>query len=729
MKDEIQGSILEGLNPRQKQAVEHGHAPLLVVAGAGSGKTRVIIHRIAHLIRSGVRPGGILALTFTNKAAGEMRERAAALIGEPARMVTLSTFHSFCYRVLRRYADRVGLRQGFSVYDASDQKALVKHCIKKLNLRDTDEAPADKILHLISYAKNFRKDPGALVDSNNPLSRHVGAIAQAYERALIENNAVDFDNLILKVLDMFEQHADVLETYRQRYTHLLVDEYQDTNRVQFLLLQLLAGPHGHVTAVGDQDQSIYRWRGADISNIIDFGSAYPGAAVVPLEQNYRSTQRILNAANSLIRKNRGTHRANLWSELGDGDAPFLHNALDERGEAEFVADEIMHLTGAEGGFKHSEIAILFRTRAQSRVFEETLSLRNIPYQVVGLTGFYQRKEIKDVIAYLKVLANPSDFVSLARAGNTPRRGIGPKSMEKLETLLAAAGADTQTLLDLPEAKELPGKLRDFLKMLGGLRDKLPPATPLPEFIKAALTETGYMKFLDTLDAVESEARRENVNELVSVAVEVERLGETVDLETFLGRISLQSDIDSLREDADTVKLMTLHSAKGLEFPVVFITGAEEGLLPHYSSKDDNEELEEERRLCYVGATRSKQRLYFVCCSSRLLFGSTRGNLPSRFLEDIGAARMQTLEASHRYEDEPGFLDDGEESDGMKNEQCAAAMFAPDNDAKYKCGDFVEHRIWGRGCVVSFKDGEICVAFDHGQGIKRMAVEFAPIRKV
>lgn len=728
MKNEKPGSILQGLNPRQKQAVEHGRAPLLVVAGAGSGKTRVIVHRIAHLIRSGADPRGILALTFTNKAAGEMRERAAMLIGDPARQVTLSTFHSFCYRVLRQYGERVGLRQGFSVYDASDQKALVKACIRKLNLENTADAAPDKILNLISMAKNFHQNPVELVDSNNPLSRHISAVAEAYERALLDNNAADFDNLILKTLDLLRNHEDVRAHFNRRFTHILVDEYQDTNRVQFLLLQLLAGQAGHVTAVGDQDQSIYRWRGADITNILQFETVFQGAAVVPLEQNYRSTQRILDAANSLISRNRGKHRARLWSELGDGDAPFLHSAMDERGEAEFVADEIMHLTGADQGFAHNHIAILFRTRAQSRVLEETLSLRGIPFQVVGLTGFYQRMEIKDVIAYLKALANPADIVSLARAAAAPRRGIGPKSLEKLEAMIAEAGADSDSILDRPEAKEVPAKLREFLELMRALRQKAPPASPLPAFLNNAVRDSGYWKYLDAMEAAESEARKENVTELVSVAVEMERLGEPLDLDSFLGRISLQSDVDALREDADTVKLMTLHSAKGLEFPAVFITGAEEGLLPHYSALGEPEEMEEERRLCYVGATRARQRLYFTCCRLRLLFGSTRCNPPSRFLHDIGEARLQTLEASHRYEDEPGFLDEGDPGISS-NEQCAAAMFAPDQGALYKCGDFVEHRIWGRGCVVSFKDGEICVAFDHGQGIKRMAVEYAPIRKV
>lgn len=722
MNAEKTNGILEGLNPRQRAAVEHDGGPLLVVAGAGSGKTRVIVHRIAHIVRNlGVSPRSVLALTFTNKAAAEMKERAALLIGEPAREVTLRTFHSFCHSVLLRHGERVGLRPGFTVYDDDDQKKLVKACAKKIGLPDDQRFTPERIHSIISNAKNFRAHPSDMLSQHDPLTPYINHVADAYEKALLQNNAADFDNLMLKTLELFENNADVLDRYRSRFNYILVDEYQDTNHVQFLLLKTLAGPDTSVTVVGDQDQSIYRWRGADISNIIDFESTFKGATSIALEQNYRSTQHILDAANNLIKYNSGFDGKRLWSEIGAGTPVQLYTASSERDEAEFISDEIFWLHLSQN-VPHSDIAVLFRTRAQSRVIEETLRFASVPYQVVGITGFYQRKEVKDIIAYLKLVSNPADTVSLSRIINVPKRGIGPKALEGLLDFFAATGRNSADALDDAASASLPNKTKQFLALIRKL-SVMKSEVSLIEFIKAAVKESGYADYLKALDKEEGVARSENVDELISVAMELEKNNGAMELEDYLTKVSLQSDVDNMQSDTPTVKLMTLHCAKGLEFPAIFIAGLEEGILPHHSSLNDKPELEEERRLCYVGVTRAKKYLYLLCSNYRLLFGATRANRPSRFIGEMGGESLEVLETSHRYAGEPGFLDEKP----AKPARAATPFVRETGD--FRAGDLVEHRVWGRGRVVSIKNGEICVAFDNGQGIKRLAVEYAPVRKI
>lgn len=719
MSEKKNHQILKNLNGPQQEAVTHGHGPLLVVAGAGSGKTRVIVHRIAHLITElSVPPQRILALTFTNRAAAEMKERTVAMIGKAGERVTLCTFHALCYRILLQHGEHVGLRRGFTVFDDSDQKSLLKSCLRDLGIAETSSISADKVHHIISNAKNDRKHPAELVSDLSPLGRCITAISDAYEKALIRNNAVDFDNLLLKSLDLFEAHAPVLEYWRSRYTHILVDEYQDTNRVQFLLLRTLAGDAPNVTVVGDQDQSIYAWRGADTGNILAFERAFKGAHSVLLEQNYRSTSHILNAANSLIKHNPDYRGKRLWSELGDGEPARLYEAADERAEAMFAADEIIHL--AASGLPHSGMALLFRTRAQSRVLEETLSARGIPFQVVGITGFYQRKEIKDVMAYLRLMGNPDDRVSLARVINVPRRGIGGKGLEKFIAFLDRTGCSTATAAAHPEFETLAANVRGFVKLIDRLRAQA-AAMPLAKLISHTVVETGYMDYLKSLEREEAQARRENVQELESVVKEMERTGGRVDLDAFLQRVSLQSDVDSMRDDTPTVKLMTLHCAKGLEFPVIFLTGLEEGLLPHHSSFADRKELAEERRLCYVGVTRAKQRLYLTCSGYRLLFGRNCYNPASRFIKEMNPNAMERVYGPSAYQDEPGFLDD---------EPAPAPKFVADSSlGDYSVGDAVEHKAFGRGRVVAIKKGEIMVAFDNGKGIKKLAPAYAPLKRL
>ena len=491
--------------------------------------------------------------------------------------------------------------------------------------------------------------------------------------------------------------------------------------MQFLLLRLLAGQGRSVTVVGDENQSIYRWRGADITNILSFEAEFKGATVVALEQNYRSSQRILDAANSLIRHNRGAHKKRLWSELGEGEPVRLYQADDHREEANFIADEIQWL--ATQGFEHGDMALLCRTRAQTRIFEDVFPVRRVPYTVVGITGFYQRKEIKDILAYLRLVANPRDMVSLQRIVNTPRRGMGAKSVEKLVAFLQDLGGDTTGAVEKPGADSLPPAARAFLKLIDDLRDK-EREMPLRKFIKLAADMTGYSDYLESLPEIERHARRENVEELGSVVVELETAGLAPDLVTFLQRVSLVSDADGLRNDASTVKIMTLHCAKGLEFPVLFLTGVEEGLLPHASALGDPEELNEERRLCYVGVTRAMQRLYITHSRKRLLFGRDCYNPVSRFIKEMEPEKLMQVTGSSLHDDEPGFLDEDEE----QPPQVAQGAFIREVGG-FTAGDMVEHEIWGKGRVVSLKESEICVAFDNGQGVKRLAIGYAPLRKV
>ncbi|MEW6201801.1 MAG: UvrD-helicase domain-containing protein [bacterium] len=699
--------ILRELNPEQAEAVTTGGYPLLVRAGAGSGKTRVITYRIAYLIGCcGVKPWNILGLTFTNKAADEMKERVIRLVGNEAEGVMIRTFHSFCTYILRREADRAGFKPGFSIYDEPEQREVIKHCLTEMNIQST-AADLEIIQNSISMAKNFCRTPGDFFPGNHPLTDRIQAIYEKYERKLVENNALDFDNLILKVIELFQKERDILEKYRRRFPYILVDEYQDTNHAQFVLLQLLAGRCGNLMAVGDHDQAIYGWRGADITNILTFEKKFDSVRIVELGQNYRSTQCILDAANSLIRFNTGSSGKKLWTTRGQGEKVRYYASMNERDEVDFVLDEVERLLS--DGYDLNDFAVLFRTRAQTRVFEDALKRRYIPYKIIGLAGFYERKEIKDIISYMKLLANPADKLAFARAVTSPSRGIGPKTIEAVYAALDRAAATTASILDSAHKKDLSPKVIAFLELIDGLRKKV-DQVPLGELIDEVIKDSGYLKYLSTMEANEGRARHENLQELKSITVEYAAQSGDTTLEGFLSRISLLSDADTADAEGGAVKLMTLHCAKGLEFRVVFISGMEEGLLPHHSAMEDIGELEEERRLCYVGITRAKELLYLTSAFQRLLFGYVRTPKPSRFLSEIAVNCVEEVTDQFRS----SFF-----------EQPAAAMRR--SEECWREGDRVRHSIWGEGMVVSLKDTEICVAFP-GLGIKRLDLKFAPLQR-
>ncbi|MFC1474972.1 ATP-dependent helicase, partial [bacterium] len=697
--------ILEVLNPQQAKAVEHAIGPLFILAGAGTGKTRVITHRIAYLIEErDIRPFNILALTFTNKAAGEMKERVADLVGESSGGSLICTFHSFCNYVLRRDIDLLrNFKRGFSIYDETDSRNCIKSILKQLEL------PADKtfspaaIHSIISKAKNFDGDPLDYVDQHAPLFEFISTIDERYRAVMEHSNALDFDDLLIKVIELFRGNPEVLDKYRHRFAHVLVDEYQDTNTPQYEIMKMLGAPGGNVTVVGDLDQSIYGWRGANVSNMFSFEKDFDNVRVIALEQNYRSKQNILDAANELISHNRGIGDKHLWSELGPGEKPFLITPWDEREEAEFITMEIDHLLME--GYRLSDIAVMFRTKAQSRVLEETFLKAVIPYCLIGATAFYQRREIKDVIAYLRVLENPRDMEAFSRVANVPRRGIGPKTLEKILEPAVAAGS----LFDLVGKgsmceNELPKKavqLIKTLKTLSSRREKI----SIDKLIDELLHKTGYMAYLDELIVSEGvDTRKENVGELVSLAAEYTRDSKNPSLDGFLSRIALVSDTDVKEFDDEKARLITLHSAKGLEFPAVFIAGVEENLLPHKTSIEENPEVEEERRLCYVGITRARELLYLSCCRSRFRFGSVMHNAPSRFIFEIGEERIQLL-ASPRgggsggsfFDGEP---DDEEEKSGYFRTEQVDAREESDSGGGIVSGDYVVHEYFGEGRVIS-----------------------------
>jgi len=753
--------LLKALNPRQVQAVEHKDGPLLILAGAGTGKTRVITHRIAYLIAGlGIRPWNILALTFTNKAAEEMKERAVQLVGEEGRGVTLSTFHSFCNYILRREIDRLPpFRSGFSIYDETDADSCIRNILKQLDISSISGCSPARIRNLISRAKNFDTHPGEYVSPTEFLVDHIETITERYRLNLEHNNALDFDDLLLKTVELFRNNPDVLQKYRNRFRYILVDEYQDTNQPQYELLLQLAAPTGNVTVVGDLDQSIYGWRGANVGNMYSFEKDFNDVTVVTLEQNYRSKQSILDTANSLIRNNRGIREKFLWSELGAGEKAFLMTPWDERQEASDIALEIDHLVAE--GFRLNDIAVMFRTKAQSRVLEETFMRMSVPHVLVGATAFYDRKEIKDVLAFLRVIENPRDFTAFQRIANVPKRGIGKKTLEKVEELARQSGSVLDLVDDEGKPKgELPKKAAPIIKVLRSLRANRMDLG-LGDFIARVIEETEYGEHLQQMAQKEGTAsRRENVEELASMAAEYAQETNKPTLEGFLARIALISDTDVKDFGEGSVVLITLHSAKGLEFPVVFIAGVEENLLPHSTSLEEGN-VEEERRLCYVGITRAKEMLYLSCCRSRLRFGRVMHNDPSRFLQEIGPDHFQSMEGPHGGAGKESFFDEdsapeqaGRAAPGIfggtsrrrnheeesffddfsaKRKYTSSRVHDEDFDdidsggAQYRPGQKVLHEIYGEGKVISIENGDITISFP-GLGTKCFMLEFAPIRK-
>jgi len=629
--------ILKGLNDKQYEAVVNTEGPCLVIAGAGSGKTKVLTHKIAYLIgEKQVKPWNILAITFTNKAANEMKERIGNLVGDVSADIWMGTFHSICVRILRRFIDRIGFDSSFIIFDTSDQRTLVKACIKSIGLDDkmfTDRS----VLSEISNAKNEMLEPDQYtVRANGDFRKEkIALVYEMYQKRLKENNAIDFDDIINYTIKILMENPDILEYYSDKFHYVLVDEYQDTNKAQFTLVTMLASKNGNITVVGDNDQGIYSFRGADISNILNFERDFPGTKIIKLEQNYRCTGNILKAANAVIKNNEVTYKKELWTENEVGNLPAVYSAKNEYDEGTYIAQQIEHLRREEY-YKYSDFAILYRMNTQSRAIEEILRRESIPYKIIGGLKFYERKEIKDIISYLRLIQNPSDNLSLKRIINEPKRGIGKTSLDKIEELSINSGVPMYEIIKNAEQYGLNRVFlnsREFVNAIEELRAKKDDIK-ISDLIKETLKKSGYTQALENENTIEAENRIENLDEFLTVAIEFEDESADNKLSDFLEGITLSSDIDNMEEAEETVTLMTLHSAKGLEFSVVFLVGMEEGIFPGYKSIGEPKELEEERRLCYVGITRAKEHLFLTCSKQRTIFGSTSCNQVSRFLREI-----------------------------------------------------------------------------------------------
>ena len=630
-------NILEGLNDKQYEAVVTTEGPVLVIAGAGSGKTKVLTHKIAYMIgEKGAKPWDILAITFTNKAANEMKERIANLVGDDAKDIWMGTFHSICVRILRRFIDRIGFDSSFIIFDTSDQKTLIKTCLKELSVDDklfTDRS----VLFEISNAKNEMLEPSQyLVRANGDFRKEkIGEIYELYQKKLKENNAIDFDDIINYTIKILLENPDIIEYYSNKFKYVLVDEYQDTNKAQFTLVTMLASKHGNITVVGDNDQGIYSFRGADISNILNFEKDFPGTRIIKLEQNYRCTGNILKAANAVIKNNEVKYKKELWTQNEKGNLPKVYLAENEYDEGSYIVEQIERLRREEY-YKYSDFAVLYRMNTQSRAIEDILRRENIPYKIVGGLKFYERKEIKDIIAYLRLIQNSADNLSLKRIINEPKRGIGKTSLDNVENLSGKTGIPMYEIIKNADQYGLNRvylNSRDFVNVIEEIKAKKEELS-VSELIKLTLKKSGYTKALEQENSIEAENRIDNLEELLTVAMEFEKEYAENSLNEFLEGITLSSDIDNMEEDQESVTLMTLHSAKGLEFPAVFLVGLEEGIFPGYKSISEPKELEEERRLCYVGITRAKENLFLTCSKQRTIFGSTSYNPVSRFLKEI-----------------------------------------------------------------------------------------------
>jgi len=747
--------VLDPLNPEQRAAVTHAEGPLLILAGAGSGKTRVLTHRIAYLIRDlGVAPRAILAVTFTNKAAKEMRERLDRLVGSAQLAdLTVGTFHAFCARLLRRDGPLVGIDRGFAIYDEGDQRALIRQAM-------TDQGVSERIFTpgaigaAISGAKNELKGPAdVLAAPRNQLDRIAALVWQRYDALLRENNAVDFDDLLLLVCRLFETSDLALERWQDRYQHILVDEYQDTNRAQYVLLRYLAGFRQNLAVVGDDDQSVFSWRGADVRNILDFERDYPNATVVKLEQNYRSTQRILDAAWSVVHNNAARKEKRLWTERTGGPAVVVIQTYDEHHEAETIAREIERLM-RQGEVKGTrDVAILYRTNAQSRAIEDVFRAFGLAYQIVGGVSFYQRREVKDTLAYLRLLRNPRDSVALARVINTPPRGIGAKTQASLASFAREQGLSaSDALVRAEEIADIPPRQRSALTAFGRLIARLREDAgrrELPDLIDELIGATGYATYLKD-GTEEGEERHANVLELHSLAEEFLSIPQEEQLPTFLEQVALVSDVDEYTEAKPAATLITLHAVKGLEFPIVFLTGMEDGVFPHARSLEEESEIEEERRLCYVGITRAKDRCFLTFARRRMLFGRTSENPPSRFLLELPTdgiehrGQIETEERDvwadldwerdrERYEERKAARRDAMLA-GLPSAwtgRAQAPRRAAPTTTRFRPGDHVRHPSLGTGVVVSSQvrsdDEEVTVAFPD-KGVKKLMASFAKLAK-
>ncbi|AGK52109.1 DNA helicase PcrA [Bacillus sp. 1NLA3E] len=729
--------LLNGLNPEQQKAVTATNGPLLIMAGAGSGKTRVLTHRIAYLmVEKSVNPYNILAITFTNKAAREMKERIQSIMGGAADEVWISTFHSMCVRILRRDIDRIGFSRNFTILDTTDQQSVIKGILKAKNI-DPKQFDPRAMLGAISSAKNELIDTGTYSKTaGGYFEKKVAEVYEEYQSRLRKNSALDFDDLIMLTIQLFQRVPEVLEYYQRKFQYIHVDEYQDTNRAQYMLVKLLAARFKNLCVVGDSDQSIYRWRGADIANILSFEKDYPNAKVILLEQNYRSSKRILLAANEVISNNLNRKAKNLWTENQAGNKINYFRADSEKGEAQFVAGKIKELVGS-GKYKQANIAILYRTNAQSRVIEEVLLKSNIDYSIVGGIKFYERKEIKDIISYLKLIANPDDEIALQRVINVPKRGIGSSSYDKI---VEFALTHDMSLFQALESVELIGLSPKVTKAAAEFRDLINGYTRMQEFLSVTemveelLDKSGYRDMLKAEKSLESQSRLENLDELLSVTKNFEEANEDKSLIAFLTDLALVADIDSLDDEGqkkdDTVVLMTLHSAKGLEFPVVFLMGLEEGVFPHSRSLQEEAEMEEERRLAYVGITRAEQQLFISNAQMRTLYGRTTSNAPSRFIKEIPADLLEGIEPVKKaVASFPTFAKQSQRKPVVRPN-----IASPTGGAEigWRVGEKAEHGKWGTGTVVSVKgEGEgieLDIAFPSPVGIKRLLAKFAPIKK-
>ena len=758
--------LIEGLNDKQKEAVLATEGPCLIIAGAGSGKTKVLTHKIAYLIKEkNVLPWNILAITFTNKAANEMKTRTESLLENTTNDIWIGTFHSICVRILRKFIDRIGYDTSFIIFDTSDQKSLVKDCLKTLNIDDklfTDRS----VMYEISNAKNEMLEPGDYINRTYGDFRKetIGEIYELYQKRLKENNALDFDDIINLTIKILMQEPEVLEYYANKFKYILVDEYQDTNKAQFTLITLLAATHGNITVVGDNDQGIYSFRGADISNILNFEKDFLGTKIIKLEQNYRCTKSILNVANAVIKNNPTKYKKELWTENEEGTLVTGYRADNEYDEGRYVVNQIEHLKYQEK-YNYSDFTVLYRMNAQSRSIEEILNREGIPYKIIGGLKFYERKEIKDAIAYLRLIHNQNDNMSLRRIINEPKRGIGKTSLDKVQELSEQLEKPMYEIIKNASEYGLNRvylNSRDFIEQIESLiakRDKM----PISELIKLTLNVTGYMKALENENTIEAESRIENLEELLTVAMEFEKESAERTLAEFLEGITLASDSDEVDENQDRITLMTLHSAKGLEFPVVFLVGMEEGIFPGYKAIQEEAGLEEERRLCYVGMTRAKERLFLTCSRTRTIFGSTSCNAISRFMkevpkemlegyEDIFTTKQESMSGELGYKWEYG----GRANNNVKTYNVAVASSAvkinsnnagfgyrtaesflnninknnttPSIDiSQYKPGARVYHKKFGEGFINYIEkegdDYKVDIAFEKA-GHKRLMAKFA-----
>ena len=731
---------LNTLNKEQLEAVKTVDGPLLILAGAGSGKTRVITYRIAHLIEIGVYPGNILAITFTNKAADEMKERVIELIGEEAKSMWISTFHSACVRILRANIEKLGYNKNFVIYDSQEQEKLIDECLKELNFDNKLYKPRE-ILSKIGSLKDTLTDEEDYYKkyADDFKNKVVARTFLLYQKKLKNSNALDFDDIINKTVKLFQTYPDVLNRYQRKFKYILVDEYQDTNRAQYELINLLAKGHKNLCVVGDDDQSIYGWRGADIRNILDFEKDYPSCKVIKLEQNYRCTKKILDAANYVIANNEQRKPKKLWTENKTGDNIKFYRAENERGEARFILDEIKDLTSTD--FKYKDVAILYRNNAMSRVLEEALITNNIPYKVIGGFRFYDRMEVKDIMAYLKVINNPLDNISVLRIVNVPKRGIGAST---IDTIREYANQNEISIYSaILESEKIDGlnsralnAVQKFISLMGSLAAAF-EKMDVPELINEVIEKTGYVDELKKENTKESTERIENIQEFYSAALEFKEKSEDKSLSAFLEKLSLVSDQDSL-DDNGGITLMTLHSAKGLEFPIVFIAGCEDGIFPHYSARDDKDELEEERRLCYVGITRAKQKLYMTCAKQRMLFGRIMFNPISMFVDEIPETYVDDLSKNDSslkvsYDYKSIFNYKKTQNNFLNQPSYVSQQIKPVSNSidsnDVKPGSKINHKIFGCGTIVSIKDSDsgkiITVAFDKG-GIKNLMLNSAPI---